>query len=376
MRGNQGLHAASPSELTAAQIDADPLALLPGSATVIATVDARAFYASGSLGAELAALSEQLVPIGDEAGFKASRDVDRVVVGTYSSEGLDLAAVVSGRFDEAKIRQAAEAHTQTRAGGLIAASQYAGHSVYTVNDVGFAILTPKTALAGTQTGIRRALDRVHDGKVKREVAPWAQSTIDTPNAAATVTADFAQPIATAAVGAFPLPWAKGLNRIRMVADFKPPGTHVAGTITYADAPSAGGRRGRYPPGGDDGEPRRAHRADAALPGPRREYGQYERAVLVLGRRPVAPESPRLAAEVRALSYTVVMAKRGGSAALALPGDGERVAHLERSAGAFEVAIDDESRTLVLPRALRRGGRSRASDAPVREARRDLRDARR
>jgi hypothetical protein len=236
--GGAGAHATTPNELTADQIDADPLALLPPAAVVLSTVDARAFYTSGTLGAQVAALSEQLVPIGDEAGFKVSRDVDRIAVGTYTAEGLDLAAVVSGRFDEAKIRQAAEAHTQTRGGGLIAESTYAGRRVYTVSDVGFSVLTPKTALAGTQTGIRRALDRIRDGQAKRDIPAWAQETIDTPNAAATLCADFAQPVASAAIGTISLPWAKGVDRVRAVADFKAPGMHVAGTITYVDAASA------------------------------------------------------------------------------------------------------------------------------------------
>jgi hypothetical protein len=234
--GNAGVHADLP--MTPAQIDADPLALLPASAAVVATVDARAFYTSGSVGSEVAALSEKLVPVGDEAGFKASRDVDRVVVGSYSAAGLDVAAVISGRFDEGKIEQAALAHTPTHAGGVITESTYAGRSVYTVGDVGFAILTPKTALAGTQGGIRRALDRIHDGHPKRDIAPWMQQTIDAPGAAATLCADFSQPMATAALGSISLSWAKGLEQVRVVADFRPPGMHVAGTIAYSDAASA------------------------------------------------------------------------------------------------------------------------------------------
>jgi hypothetical protein len=209
--------------LTAEQIDADPLALLPASAIVVASVDARAFYTSGSVGAQLEALSEQMVPLGDEAGFKASRDVDRVILGAYSTEGVDVAAVVVGRFDEAKIKSAAEGHAQTRAGGAIAQSQYAGRSVYTVANVGFSILTPKTALAGTETGIRRA---------------WVLQAIGTPSAAAVLTADFTQPIASAALGSVSIPWANGIKVARIVADFKPPGMHVAATLTYADATSA------------------------------------------------------------------------------------------------------------------------------------------
>jgi hypothetical protein len=231
-------HAASANELTPDQIDADPLALLPGSAVAVATVDARAFSTSDTLGAQIGALSEKLMPIGDEAGFKASRDVDRIILATYSSAGIDVAAVLSGRFDEAKIREAVEAHTQTRGGGLLAESTYTGRRVYTVSDVGFTILTPKTALAGTQSGIRRALDRIHDGHPKRDVPGWVQETIDTPHAAATVSADFAEPITSAAIGAFSLPWAKGVNKVRVIADFKPPEMHVAGTITYVDPASA------------------------------------------------------------------------------------------------------------------------------------------
>ena len=233
----EGGPATTPRGLTAAQIDADPLALLPASAVIVATVDARAFYTSGSLGAELAALEEQVVPIGEEAGFRASRDVDRVVLGTYATEGLDVAAVVSGRFDEAKIKQAADAHTQTRGGGVIAASQYAGRSVYTVNNVGFCVLTAKTALAGTETGIRRALERIHDGAVKREFPSWAQETLDTPNAAATLAADLEDPTTSALFASVPA-WAKAAKAVRAVADFKPPGMHVAGTLTYADAQGA------------------------------------------------------------------------------------------------------------------------------------------
>jgi hypothetical protein len=236
--GGGAAHVATPSALTAEQIDADPLALLPGAAAILATADVRAFYASGSVGPQLTALSEQLLPIGEEAGFKASRDVDRVVAAAYISGAVDVAAVLSGRFDEPKIKQAAEAHSPTRGGGLIAETTYAGRTVYTLSDVAFAILTPRTALAGTSAGVRRALERIHDGRPKREIPSWMQETIDTPNAATTLCADFSQPAVTAAIGTLSLSGAKGLDRVRAVAAFEPPGMRLTGTITYVDAPSA------------------------------------------------------------------------------------------------------------------------------------------
>src|SRR5438105_156409 len=82
---------------------------------------------------------------------------------------------------------------------------------------------------------RRALDRVHDGTAKNDVTPWMLDTINAPNAVAAVAADFAtQPIAATSIGVLPLPWLKGLKAVRVLADFKPPGMHVAGTLTYAE----------------------------------------------------------------------------------------------------------------------------------------------
>src|SRR4051794_3738185 len=88
----------------------DALALLPGNAIAVGTVDGRAFFSSQTFGADLAKLVEKYLPLGQEAGFQASRDVDRVTFGSYSFQGIDVAAVIIGRFDEAKIKQVAAQH--------------------------------------------------------------------------------------------------------------------------------------------------------------------------------------------------------------------------------------------------------------------------
>jgi hypothetical protein len=221
-------------------VDADPLALLPGSAVVLGAADAKAFFASGVVGAQMAQLTEKLVPIGDEAGFKPSRDVDKVYVGVYALQGADVAGVLVGRFDEEKIRKAAEAHVQVKGGGALVASPYAGRTLYTVSNVGFAVLSPKTALAGTETGIRRALDRIRDGRVKRDHNPWMIQTLETPGAAAAVAADFSgQQIPGSVMQQLPLPWLQGMKAARVLASFKDNGTQVAGSFTYGDGNQAG-----------------------------------------------------------------------------------------------------------------------------------------
>ncbi len=220
-------------------IDADPLALLPGSPVALVNVDARAFYDSGSYGAQLAQLSEQLLPIGAESGFVASRDVDRATLGSYSTQGVDVAAVLRGRFDSAKIEQAAKSGTATKAGVPIVASQYAGRTLYTVSNVGFVVLTDKCVVVGTDAAIRRTLDRIQDNRVKRDLAPWVIETVETAGAELAIAVDLAnQPIANASVGALPLKWIHGLKAARIIGNFQAPGMNIGGSLTYADAAQA------------------------------------------------------------------------------------------------------------------------------------------
>jgi hypothetical protein len=216
-------------------IDRDNLALLPASPLMIVNLDARAFYDSASYGAKLASLTERLLPIGEESGFKASRDVDRVALGSYSTQGLDVAAVLRGRFDRTKIEQTAKSGVATKAGAPIVQSQYAGRALYTVNNVGFVVLTDTCVVVGTEAAIHRALDRIQDGRAKRDLAPWIVETVETPGAELAIAVDLAnQPIAATAVGALPLKWIEGLKAARIIGNFQPPGMNVAGSLTYGD----------------------------------------------------------------------------------------------------------------------------------------------
>jgi len=213
----------------------DALALLPGNAIALGTVDARAFFGSQTFGAELAKLVEKYMPIGPEADFQASRDVDRVTWASYSYQGIDAAAVIIGRFDEAKIKQAALQKTPTRSGGVLVISQYAGRDVYTVNNVGFTLLSSTKAVAGTESGIRRVLERIKDNRVKRDVAPWMIETVETPGAAAAAAGDFAtQPMPAEALRQIPVPFVQSMKALRLLVTFKEPGMQIAGSLTYPD----------------------------------------------------------------------------------------------------------------------------------------------
>jgi hypothetical protein len=217
----------------------DAFALLPGNAIMVGTVDARAFFGSNTFGAELAKLVEKYLPLGDEAGFRASRDVDRVTFASYAYQGVDAAAVVIGRFDEAKIKQVAAQHTPTKGGGLLVASQYAGRDVYTISNVGFTILSPTKAIAGSESGIRRVLERIKDRRVQRDIAKWMIDTVETPGAAAAVAADFGtHPMPAEVLRQIPVGFVQTAKAVRVLLSFKEPGIQVAGSMTYADDQAA------------------------------------------------------------------------------------------------------------------------------------------
>src|SRR5436305_786103 len=107
----------TPTGGEAKAIDSDPAALLPSGAMILVRVDSKAMFASNSVGGQLGQLAERFMPIGEEAGFRASRDVDSTLVGAYSLQGADAVAVLSGTFDEKKIADVAASHTPTKGGG-------------------------------------------------------------------------------------------------------------------------------------------------------------------------------------------------------------------------------------------------------------------
>jgi hypothetical protein len=216
-------------------LDADPLALLPSSAVVVASVDAKAMFACDGVGPRLGALADSLLPIGADAGFDAKRDVDRIVVGVYTTTGADAVAVVTGRFDVAKIT----ATTQTRGGAPIVHATYAGRDTYAAGPTMYSVLSAKTVVAGTGDAVRRLLERVQDKKLERAMPAWVVETLSTPGAEFALTGDFTtQPITLAALGAVPVPWLSGMRVAKVIGNFGKPGINVAATTSFTEAKQA------------------------------------------------------------------------------------------------------------------------------------------
>jgi hypothetical protein len=215
----------------APSFDADPLLLVPSSAFVAANFDARSIFANPAVGSSIAGAAQGLLPLPDDVGLQASRDVDRAVMVGFGGPDVDIAVVLSGRFDAARMAAA----TRTKAGTPVVAGTYAGFAVSTAGSLTYAVLTPHTVVAGTAGAVHRVLDRTHDPHLARVLPPWMAQTLETPGAQIAAAADFAsQPAAGAVLASLNVSWLEGLRVARVVSNFGDPGMNVGGTLTYGD----------------------------------------------------------------------------------------------------------------------------------------------
>ena len=226
--GNKNADAKSASEAPKT-LEGDPIALFPSGPLAMGRLDVKAMFAAGASGAEGVKIVDRYFPMGPEAGFSLSKDVDTIYVGSYALQGVDVLVAAVGRFDEAKIKAASEQHTTLRGGGTLTPTPYANHTIYSANKVSFSILSDKVALVGTDGAVRRGLDRLRDGIPARTVTGFMADTLVSEGAAFAVAADLGPQIQSIRIPMLDL---KGLKVIRVLGDFKTPGINIAGTLTY------------------------------------------------------------------------------------------------------------------------------------------------
>jgi len=239
--------------IDAATIDSDPVALLPSGIVMLAYADLQALYRT-SLGADVTNFISSFVPIGAESNFMPARDTTRFYGGLYAMQGVDFCAVTQGRFDVAAIARAADARARAPSGAPLVKTRYADSDIFTVQNLGFVIVTPQTMLSGNETGMRRALDRLRQTSLTRSVPRWMIEVTETQAANFAFAGDFGADTIVAAdangsTGAKPIPssspavpaidaasqsfpFLAGLRALRGVGNFASPGVNVAGTLTY------------------------------------------------------------------------------------------------------------------------------------------------
>ncbi len=220
-----------------AVIDADPWALLPSGAITWMSLRAAELFRS-SFGAQVSALLNRTLPIPQQSGFDPARDIDTLAVGVYSMAGIDVAGIARGRFNPAAFEQAAALPgAATPTGRPVTRTQYAGRTLYLSDGNGLALLTPSTMAFGDETGIRRVLDRIEEGRVGRTMPKWFEELLTHQEAPFAWGSDLkANPLSNAA--RHEVPFLDNLRAVRLLGNFAEPGLNFAGTLTYEDEAAA------------------------------------------------------------------------------------------------------------------------------------------
>ncbi len=223
-------------KLTDGQIDGDPVALLPGSAVGVAYIDARKALGS-PFGARILAVTERRMPLPPSAGFDPKRDLEALWIGLYSMQGADVAGVAIGTFDRQKIEAAADGTQKTPLGLTVTKTLYAGRALYVAGETGLTVLTSKVALFGNDVGVRRAIDRIEEGRAKKQLPKYMTDLLATPNAPIVIGGDLtSNPVPAAAREE--LSFTEGLETVAVVGNFEDPGLNFAGTLNYGDTGTA------------------------------------------------------------------------------------------------------------------------------------------
>lgn len=226
--------------LSAEDIDRNPLGLMPAGSVGVFSLDAPSLFQS-SVGGRLLTLMKTRLPLPPSAGFVPERDLERVLLGLYSFQGVDFMGVASGHFDPEAIEAAAKGKHTTPLGTPLVRVEYAGRVFYVSANMGFVVLTSRTVLFGNETGIRRALDRLERGQVAVELPPDLETLLTNPGAPIAFGSDARYDPQVAAITS-QLSFLKDVSLLRAVGNFDPPGIQLAGTLTYVDPESA--ERGR------------------------------------------------------------------------------------------------------------------------------------
>ncbi len=145
-------------------------------------------------------------------------------------QGADVAGVAIGTFKPDKIARRRRA-AQDRGGYARGQEHLCESDFYTAGGLGFTVLTARTVIFGNETGIRRALDRIEEGRVQRRLTPWMLDILEKPSAPLAAGADLtSQPLPKAAWSE--LEFLEGMKTASLVGNFQDPGLNLAGTMTY------------------------------------------------------------------------------------------------------------------------------------------------
>ncbi len=213
-----------------AEIDRDAFRLLPPGGVVWLSAEAPALF-QAEFGEDVSRFLVEALPFAKGAGIVPEKDVEHVIGAMYATVGSDVVFVCKGQFDkEATATEIEEDPTSVMEKPIVSV-EYSGSRMYVVEQVAMAVLTDQTMVFGTQLGVRRVLERVEEGRLKRELPPWYDALLSDSSSQFKLGIDLdSQPI-PATLGE-KVAFMNGLRAARILGNFRAPGLNLAGTLTY------------------------------------------------------------------------------------------------------------------------------------------------
>lgn len=212
------------------QIDREAWGLFPAGALLWAELDARALIET-EFGAALLERGAGRLPLSRGGSIDLRKDVETVRIALYASARGDVATVMTGRFDPKALSEAVRSDPLTSSGEPIVVTKFAGSEVIQSGAWSLSFLTHRTLAFGTEIGVRRILERVEEGRVRRALPSWFEKMLATQGSSLFLGVDLdAQPVP--ATIRTELDFLNGLRGARVLGNFRPPGLNLAGTLTY------------------------------------------------------------------------------------------------------------------------------------------------
>ena len=153
---------------TEAEIDEDAFQLLPSGAIAWWRLDAAGLYESKIGPSLLSKFETALAPVLD-AGLDLEQDVEVLLGGVYATAGSDVIVVAQGRY---KLLQIELALRESAKEGDFFVAHFASEEMYVFDEIAAAFLSERTMVFGSQLGVRRVLERVEEGRLKRAIPAW------------------------------------------------------------------------------------------------------------------------------------------------------------------------------------------------------------
>lgn len=220
---------------TPEEIDKDPFRLLPPGAVALVRFDAHVW--TSDFADELAQLMTHYLPVAEGSALAPERDIQVTVGAVYATVQNDVVFVGQGQFDQVKVASAVSASPQTQLGRPITTVEFAGQTMYVADQAALAILTTKTAVFGTQLGVRRVLEVVEERRMKRHLPPWFESLLEQKDAQLQIGVDL-DAEAVPAVLRTRLEFLNHLRAARLVGNYEGGGLNLVGSLTFDTPQSA------------------------------------------------------------------------------------------------------------------------------------------